>query len=54
MFDFAFNDIIRNNDGNIYIIKGKNIPRTKLEIESLIKEICVFWYTAQKQVIKYQ
>ena len=50
----VFKAIIRNKDGNKYNAKGIVLPKRKLKKESLTKADCVFTYTAQKQVIKYQ
>ena len=40
--------------GNIYKAKGYINPIIKLEIESVKKIRCVFSYTEQNAVIKYQ
>ena len=47
-------DITLNPAGKKYSIKGYKRPKAKLEIESFMKAIWVFLYTAQKQVITYQ
>ena len=54
LFIWNFKEIILNNEGNKYKIKGFNSNKQKLKKESLIKAIWVFLYTAQKHEIIYQ
>ena len=53
-FEEALKAINLSPTGKIYKTKGYKSPKAKLERESFIKVICVFSYTAQKQVIVYQ